>query len=121
MFVAVLGLVGLAYGIPANSVTYSTAASQRVVNRADARARLNTAFGRLPLSFEENRGQADPRVRFLSHGHGYRMFVTTTETVLVLRGPSGLTRRPVEKSAAAREMHADGAGSTPTVVTMRLV
>jgi len=29
------------------------------------------AYGRLPMSFEENRGQTDPNVRFISRGSGY--------------------------------------------------
>jgi hypothetical protein len=37
------------------------------------KARIVAAYGQLPLSFEANRGQADPPVRFLSHGHGYSL------------------------------------------------
>src|SRR6185295_9307250 len=33
-------------------------------------------FGQLPLSFEVNQGQADPRVRFLARGQGYGIFLT---------------------------------------------
>ena len=43
------------------------------------------AYGRLPLSFEENRGQTDPRVKFLARGSGYALFLTPTEAVLKLR------------------------------------
>ena len=50
-----------------------------------ARARLNQAFGQLPLSFEANRGQTDPAVKFLSRGPGYSLFLTSTEAVLQLR------------------------------------
>jgi hypothetical protein len=90
---------------------------ERPVNRADTRARLNTAYGRLPLSFEENRGQADSGVRFLSHGHGYRVFVATTETVLILQRPN-----PVEGAAGNRHSDARATSGTPvTAVTMRLV
>ena len=42
-------------------------------------------YGGLPLSFEENRGQTDPRVDFLSHGRGYALFLTGREAVLTLR------------------------------------
>lgn len=42
-------------------------------------------YGRLPLSFEANQGQADPEVKFLSRGKGYALFLTSTEAVLVLR------------------------------------
>jgi hypothetical protein len=41
--------------------------------------------GSPPLSFEANAGQTDPRVKFLSRGHGYTLFLTSEEAVLVLR------------------------------------
>jgi hypothetical protein len=39
----------------------------------------------LPMSFEANRGQTDRRVKFLSRGSGYTLFLTPTEAVLSLR------------------------------------
>src|SRR5438132_9776907 len=42
------------------------------------------AYRRLPMSFEENRGQTDPNVRFISRGSGYSLFLTTTQAVLAL-------------------------------------
>ncbi len=42
------------------------------------------AYGRLPLGFEPNRGQADKRVKFLAQGQGYGLFLTSTEAVLAL-------------------------------------
>ena len=41
---------------------------------------------RLPLSFEANQGQTDPRVRFLARGPRYTVFLTDEEAVLALRG-----------------------------------
>ena len=40
---------------------------------------LAEAYGQLPLSFEANQGQTDPRVRFLVHGRGYSLFLTGDE------------------------------------------
>ncbi|HET9445090.1 MAG TPA: SBBP repeat-containing protein, partial [Steroidobacteraceae bacterium] len=40
----------------------------------------------LPLVFEENRGQADPQVRFITRGNGYTQFVTRQEVVWRLEG-----------------------------------
>jgi hypothetical protein len=42
---------------------------------------------KLPLRFEANRGQADQRVRFISRGLGYNLFLTSREAVLVLATP----------------------------------
>ena len=43
------------------------------------------AYLSLPLSFEANQGQTDPRVNFLSRGSGYTLFVTSEEAVLKRR------------------------------------
>ena len=45
------------------------------------------AYGKLPLSFEVNQGQTAPDVRFLAHGQGYQLFLTSQEAVLTLRQP----------------------------------
>src|SRR2546425_11862393 len=42
-------------------------------------------YGRVPLSFEANQGQADPRAKFISRGSGYTLFLTSDEAVLALR------------------------------------
>jgi hypothetical protein len=39
----------------------------------------------LPMHFEENLGQTDPRVRFMARGAGYAFFITGTETVTMLQ------------------------------------
>ena len=38
----------------------------------------------LPLSFEANRGQTDPAVKFLSRGNGYALFLTRDSAVFKL-------------------------------------
>src|SRR3989475_3948215 len=47
-------------------------------------ARLAESYGKLPLSFEANKGQTDRRVKFLSRGTGYTLFLTSDEAVLAL-------------------------------------
>jgi uncharacterized protein (TIGR03437 family) len=49
-------------------------------------ARSVPGYGQLPLRFEANAGQADPRVRFLSRGSGYALFLAADEAVLKLGG-----------------------------------
>src|SRR6476659_6961618 len=41
------------------------------------KARIAERFGELPLSFEINQGQTDQAVKFLSHGPGYDLFLTS--------------------------------------------
>ena len=54
-----------------------------------SRNALQVAFvyGQLPLNFEPNQGQADPRVKFLAHGGGYGLYLTDNGAVLALHGP----------------------------------
>jgi Beta-propeller repeat len=48
------------------------------------RARVSEAYGRLPIRFEENAGQAGAEVKFLARGGGYNLFLTQSEAVLRL-------------------------------------
>jgi hypothetical protein len=62
----------------------------RPVSEAPAPAR--TAAVRIPLRFEENRGQAAGGARFLSHGRGYSLALDPTGPSLVLSRPQPGTR-----------------------------
>src|SRR2546425_13336999 len=54
---------------PAQSVSSGRAAATNLsVPATTAEQRISDSYGRLPLSFEINEGQADPQVKFLSHG-----------------------------------------------------
>jgi uncharacterized repeat protein (TIGR01451 family) len=44
-----------------------------------------TSIAKTPLSFEANQGQSDGRVKFLSRGRGYQLFLTNDEAVLKLQ------------------------------------
>ena len=57
-------------------------------------AMLRETYGNLPLHFEENLGQTDAQIRFLSRGPNFTAFLTPSETVLTLRPPAkGNTKR----------------------------
>ena len=43
------------------------------------KATLQKAYGKLPLSFEANQGQSEEKVKFLSRGHGYTLFLTSSQ------------------------------------------
>lgn len=72
---------------------------------------IASEYARLPLSFEPNRGQTNRQVRFLSHGQGYRLFLTDDEAVLSLSARTGNRRQ----SSSALRPSAEG------VLRMRLV
>jgi RHS repeat-associated protein len=52
-------------------------------------------FGAVPLAFEENLGQVDSRVRFLSRGEGYQLFLTGSGSTVALRGAKGASAAAV--------------------------
>jgi beta-propeller repeat-containing protein len=84
------------------------------------------------LRFEINQGQTDPRVKFLSRGSGYTLFLTETEAVLELRAgsaapaPLPLVRRAGERAGLQGEsrqtairMSLGGANSHARVVGLQ--
>jgi len=51
-------------------------------------------FAGLPMTFEANEGQSDARVKFLSRGAGYTLFLTQQEAVLSLAQPAKSRGQP---------------------------
>lgn len=54
--------------------------------------RILAAYRNLPLIFEPNRGQSDPKVRFLARGSGYALYLTSGQAVLGLQQSALSTR-----------------------------
>ncbi|HEV2348695.1 MAG TPA: SBBP repeat-containing protein [Terriglobia bacterium] len=81
------------------------------------RTRFSNAYGKLPLAFEQNRGQVNSRVRFLSRAPGYNLFLTGDEAVLVLR--KGKSKIKSQKSKAEdrkiRETHSSIGNQQPAI------
>ncbi len=79
--------------------------------------------GGIPLLFEPNLGQSDPRVRFLSRGPGFGLFLTDNEAVLALPGDKPFAARhglrqpasPVPKSTAVLRLAFVGAQPAPKI------
>ena len=85
------------------------------------RARVAENYGKLPLSFEANRGQSDQQVKFLSRGHGYTLFLTNDEAVLTLRR-SGMELADTHSVGMTPSAFKPGAGDEhSSVLRMKLV
>jgi hypothetical protein len=89
-------------------------------------AYLVESYGKLPLQFEENQGQTDEAVRFLSRGAGYSVYFTADEAVLVLAKPdpgakrngrsllgSRETKSPAQAQSVALRLRLVGVAPTP--------
>ncbi len=82
-----------------------TTAQRRSPTLGSGAAPILANYGRLPLSFESNQGQADPQVKFLSRGLGYELFLTGDEAVLALSGPQTESHRDATVHAAIASSH----------------
>lgn len=76
---------------------FAASTGERAVSKpnASATAKAKSALAQLPLSFEPNRGQTDPRVQYLSRGPGYTVFFTKDETVMALKSTQDKTSNAV--------------------------
>ena len=108
----------------ASAVAVATPAPQTANDTVTEHTRASTAarMTKLPLRFEANAGQWDPRVRFVTHGNGTTLFLTDdamtialSDTKLPLRKPG---TRPDEERKAREEALAN---AKHAAVKMKLV
>lgn len=75
-------------GMRASEVGHFQTASLPPRASAEAHSKAAEAYGRVPLSFEANVGQTDDaRVKFLSRGRGYNVYLTSTEAAITFAAP----------------------------------
>lgn len=118
--------------------SHSTVAASNATHNLSSSVKDNpqwiAAYGKLPLSFEENVGQSAQEVRYISRGSGYNLFLTADEAVLALRPKTHLDFTPSHRFASLRTMrearrnalrtnpittvrlHLDGANANPKIV-----
>jgi len=76
------------------------------------------AYGKLPLSFEANRGQAGPGVDFLARGPGYRLSLSPVEAGLMLRTSPEV---PESRDTMLREHGREVPEMSTVVLRMKIV
>lgn len=86
-------------GVGVSPVTSSEASR---LARRNPGSKWTEAYGKLPLSFEENMGQTAQEVRYISHGAGYELFLTPQEAVLALRTPVSRDLSPLHRFKTLR-------------------
>jgi hypothetical protein len=72
--------------------------------------KVNSTYGHLPLTFQANKGQTDPRVQYMSQGDGYSVFLTSQGMVLSLRSSASTA----DSKASAATSNASGTSSAPS-------
>jgi hypothetical protein len=91
-----------------------------------SQAKIREGYGKLPLSFEANQGQADSQVKFLTRTGAYSLFLTGDEAVLLLREGKAKDKDkfPVETRLAASPAKANSARTpkraTESILRMKL-
>lgn len=73
----------------------------------------------MPLHFEANQGQVDGQVKFLARGKGYSLFLTPTESVMVLQQREGV-KRTASNGSTGPLGHNEAAPWRQSVVRMKL-
>ena len=99
--------VAILFSFGALSNAANHAGTDRVSQDVKTQAIVN--YGKLPLNFEENRGQTGARVKFLSHGRDYSIQLAPSEVFLNLQ-PAGKARRE-----STIRMSFPGANSSPAM------
>src|SRR6266850_1890196 len=87
---AVLAIACFTASESAGQTTDHRAPATQIVSSANApspaaKQKVAEEYGKLPLSFEANYGQTNPKVKFLSRGPGYKLFLLPHEAVLMLQ------------------------------------
>src|SRR6266480_2607250 len=97
----------------------ATSQASKISATKDA-PKWSAAYGKLPLSFEENQGQTAREVRYVSRGSGYELFLTPREAVLALRGNRPLDLSPPHRTASLRAFRKARRAGQVTAIRMRL-
>lgn len=105
------GLLMLMIAVSQTSFKTPLEASHAAGPDALAEAKVEAAYGKLPLRFEINQGQTDEQVKFLARGPGYALYLTAAEAVLRLRRD----KSDDAQSAASVRMKMVGAQANPRV------
>ncbi len=83
---AVLGMILSAGAVAEAAASAGQSPATDLAAAPEARDEAQTVqnYGRLPLSFEANRGQTDGQVKFVSRGNGYSVYLTDRAAILAL-------------------------------------
>lgn len=124
-------LVGLVLGLFTQAIVMEGFATASVPSSAaptPTRQVVTATMLGMPLQFEANHGQVDAPVKFLVRGKGYTLFLTPTESVMVLqqretpaeRGPHAkpdpaALREPAPIKQSVVRMKLEGANPSPAI------
>lgn len=122
--IALMGALGLLGSLSYGCGPRGAGGPVSAVSPARSAAQTSTSPGVIPFAFEPNRGQTDPRVRFLARGGGFTLFLTDTEAVVELGPRSWEGQKPtvlrIEFLRAGSKPHVLGRDEQPGKVHVYL-
>ncbi len=90
---AVLAAAGMVFHFGSSLPTAAASGTQARGSQVANQQALAAKSLSLPLVFEPNQGQTAAPVKFVAHGAGYGLFLTSDEAVLALQGAGAKARR----------------------------
>jgi beta-propeller repeat-containing protein len=121
LLVALVGVTILAVNLPRNLAARHRSESLGDPLRPDAQRGPAEPYTKLPLSFEPNVGQADPRIRFLARGPGYGAFFTGTEIHFSFQTQETTVSNDLRVHKLAQHKGPSGRGTRSTTFRMSFV
>ncbi|HET9792367.1 MAG TPA: SBBP repeat-containing protein [Candidatus Angelobacter sp.] len=88
-------------------------------DKAQDRLRIEADYGNLPLSFEANQGQTDPRVKFISRGRNRTLWLTANEAVLAVGRPRRAIARDAKQANVPPAPSPQKDDAVPAVLRMK--
>ncbi len=93
-----------------------TAARTSDASLSASKSAVAAQYAALPVRFETNLGQTDPSVHYLARGNGYTLFLTTSQSVILLgQRPTTAQDPSPEQAADVVRMRMAGANLQPNV------
>ena len=115
-------LAGILIGLAPWSSGFGQERAQVRIPAAGPKAREVISLDHLPLSFEENKGQVNPQVRYLVRGQGFRFFLTQDDAILQLMKSDGVDQLGGTSPSFFKGLsHSSSSAATADVVRMKLL
>lgn len=126
-FSGLVVLTGLLVSMVFPAQTRVQAAAIKRENISNSKQTVAAGYGKMPMLFEMNKGQTDERVKFVSRGAGYTLYLAETGAVFQLRTVDDGLGREIKNPKTARlksksdalQMQFAGANSNPLITGER--
>lgn len=115
-------LISILIGLTTWSSSYGQEKAPVYSQGVVPQARQVVSYGRLPLSFEVNRGQVSRQAKYLARGQGFTLFLTQTDAILQLtKFMPGNPAVPATYSALKADQPGTASAGAADVIRLKLL